>query len=66
MSDPRYCDDCGEAVYNGRCTNCHENLFILDQYHELDMAPPAENTDFMKKCREQQEAIEERKRNLEY
>jgi len=29
------CDDCGEKVYGGYCTNCHEEVFIAEQY-ELD------------------------------
>ncbi len=35
-----YCDDCGEPVYNGACTNCHEVLYIEEQYHDLDMDVP--------------------------
>lgn len=26
------CDDCGERIYDGCCTNCHEEVFIADQY----------------------------------
>lgn len=37
MSDPRYCDDCGSKVYGGACTNCHEAVYIEQQYHDLDM-----------------------------
>jgi hypothetical protein len=44
-----YCEDCGCKVYSGRCTNCHEELYILDQYYEQDMKLPDENSDFMKK-----------------
>lgn len=43
-----HCEDCGCAVYSGRCTNCHESLYILDQYYEQGMAAPDEDTDFMK------------------
>ena len=32
------CDDCGERVYGGYCTNCHEEVFIADQY-ERDGEP---------------------------
>lgn len=32
------CDDCGERVYDGYCTNCHEEVFIAEQY-ELDGEP---------------------------
>ena len=47
-----YCEDCGCEVYNGRCTNCHEELYILDQYIELDMPLPDEDSEFMKKANE--------------
>jgi hypothetical protein len=26
------CDDCGEQVYGGYCVNCHEDVFIAEQY----------------------------------
>lgn len=58
-----YCEDCGCRVYDGRCANCHEELYILDQYYELDMPLPDENSDFMKKVKEC-EADVERKRLL--
>lgn len=35
-----YCDDCGSKVYNGACTNCHEEIYIEQQYHELNMDTP--------------------------
>lgn len=49
------CEDCGCKVYNGRCTNCHEELYILDQYYELDMDLPDEDSEFMKKVYKQLE-----------
>lgn len=42
-----YCEDCGCAVYDGACTNCHESLYILDQYIDLGMALPSDDSDFM-------------------
>lgn len=47
-----YCEDCGCKVYNGRCTNCHEELYILDQYLELGMELPLEDSEFMQRIRE--------------
>lgn len=35
-----HCENCGSKVYSGRCVNCHEELYILDQYIDLDMDPP--------------------------
>lgn len=50
-----YCENCGCAVYDGRCTNCHEELYILDQYYELEMELPDQDSNFMKKVAEQEE-----------
>lgn len=50
----KYCENCGCKEYNGLCTNCDEESYIVDQYHELDMPLPDEDTEFMKKYREQQ------------
>jgi hypothetical protein len=58
-----YCEDCGCKVYSGRCTNCHEELYILDQYYEQDMELPDENSDFMQKVNEQQKAVSEKERS---
>lgn len=49
-----YCEDCGCKVFSGRCTNCHEELFTLDQYEELkgtdfELPMPDENSKFMKR-----------------
>lgn len=52
-----YCEDCGCKVYSNGCTNCNEELYILDQYHELDMEIPSKDTEFMKKATEQQRKI---------
>jgi len=38
-------------VYDGRCTNCHEVLYIRDQYEELGMPLPAEDSEFMQQVR---------------
>lgn len=29
-----YCEDCGCRVYNGACTNCHEEVYIAEQHYE--------------------------------
>jgi hypothetical protein len=49
-----YCEDCGCKVFSGRCTNCHEELYILDQYYEENMPLPDEDSKFMEKVREQE------------
>ena len=54
-----YCDNFGCKMYSGRCTNCHEELYILDQYDELNMEYPDEDSEFMQKVREQQKDVSE-------
>lgn len=52
-----YCEDCGCKKYGNRCTNCNEELFIVDQYIELDMPLPNDNTLFMQKVIEHEKII---------
>lgn len=35
-----HCKNCGERVFRGLCTNCHEENFIENQYIDLDMPVP--------------------------
>jgi hypothetical protein len=30
-----YCEDCGCVMYNGFCTNCHEEVYIEEQYYDI-------------------------------
>jgi len=57
----KYCENCGCKMYNGRCTNCHEELYILDQYYELGWELPHGDSDFMKKVEEQRKEIKSKK-----
>ena len=52
-----YCENCGCKVHSNGCVNCNEELYILDQYDELEMQRPNEDSDFMKKVREKQEQL---------
>ena len=45
------CEDCGCRVYGGFCTNCHEEVFIAEQYYEDGLPLPDEETEFMQKLR---------------
>lgn len=61
-----YCEDCGCKVYNGRCTNCHEELYILDQYEELsgtefELPMPSEDSAFIKKAHKCEKEVELRR-----
>lgn len=60
------CENCGCAVYDGRCTNCHESLYIMDQYLDLSAEGfplPADDSEFMQRVR-QDEADVRRKKAL--
>jgi len=35
-----YCEDCGCIMDGGFCTNCHEEVFIEEQYTELHEEVP--------------------------
>ncbi len=32
-----FCPECGMAVYNGICTNCHEDMIIEQECYEYDI-----------------------------
>ena len=48
------CEDCGNRIGIHGCTWCNEESYIVDQYIEENMPLPDEDTEFMKKFREQQ------------
>ena len=52
-----YCENCGCKVFSGKCVNCHEELYILEQYYELGMPLPNDDTEFMQKVYQQQKEI---------
>lgn len=35
-----HCLNCGEKVYRGLCTNCHEENYIENQYMDLNEPVP--------------------------
>lgn len=43
-----YCSDCGCKVYNGACTNCHEAVYIEQQYYDLGMDTSEWSNEFKK------------------
>ncbi len=45
MKNSKTCEDCGCRVYNGHCTNCHEETFIADQYRDNNEAVPKSISD---------------------
>ena len=47
------CENCNCKVYNGACVNCHEEVYIMEQYYDLqgtehELPLPEEGTEFMK------------------
>lgn len=52
-----YCDNCGCRSYNGACTNCHEEIYIAQQYIENGDYLPPEDTEFTKRLRKAQKEI---------
>lgn len=34
------CEDCGCRIAGGHCVNCHEEVFIAQQYRDLGMEVP--------------------------
>lgn len=35
-----FCKDCGCKVYSGACTNCHEEIYIEQQYNSCYLPVP--------------------------
>lgn len=53
-----YCEDCGCKVFSGKCTNCHEELYIEEQYIDQDMKLPNSDSEFMKKVNKQRKEVD--------
>lgn len=47
-----YCENCGCKSYNGACTNCHEEIYIEEQYIDLEMPIPQTISNKAQECRE--------------
>lgn len=54
-----YCDNCGHIMDSrGYCTWCDEEIFIIDQYEELGMPLPADDTEFMQRAEQSKIRVE--------
>lgn len=53
----KHCEDCGNIMDHYGCTWCNEESYIVDQYYELNMPLPDEETEFMKRYNEQQKKL---------
>ena len=54
-----YCKDCGCKVYGGICSNCHEELYIIENQSEYIDTPLS--NDFLKKAKKQRRALNEQR-----
>lgn len=55
-----YCPDCGCKMFGGFCTNCHEEVYIEEQYFDIGEAAPIAISEKASKFREQ---VKESKHN---
>jgi hypothetical protein len=65
-----YCEDCGCKVYNGHCTNCHEETYIAEQNANMENTEDmiAFSPAFIEKVEQQKEEAKEiiKNKNDEY
>ena len=54
----KYCEDCGNRVYNGHCTWCHKETYIYEQNIGNDELSPMSD-EFMDKVRTQRKQAKE-------
>ncbi len=54
------CEDCGCRTSGGICSNCQEELYIIEYQHEYVDLPLS--NDFQNKAKEQKQYLKERKR----
>jgi hypothetical protein len=54
-----YCEDCGCRTSGGVCSNCQEELYILNEQYQEDPFPLSQ--EFVDKAKEQKELLESRK-----
>lgn len=57
----RECENCGCKMGHHGCTWCNEESYIVDQYYEMEMELPSEDTEFMKNYYEQQKSLKSKK-----
>ena len=56
------CPDCGCGTSNGVCSNCQEELYIIENQSEYIIEPLSD--DFSRRARQQQEYIREQGKAL--
>jgi hypothetical protein len=57
MGMSQYCEDCGCKMSGGICSNCHEELFIMENQSEFIDFPLSE--EFLQKADKQKKETEE-------
>ena len=53
------CEDCGCKVYGGICSNCQEELFIIENQSEFIYTPLSD--DFLEKAKKQRRTLNEQR-----
>lgn len=55
-----YCPDCGCKMYNGVCTNCHEEMIIEQELYAFDIPISDEFNDKLADVKESQKVYAKR------
>jgi len=53
-----YCEDCGCKLNNGICSNCQEELYIIENQYEYINEPLPD--EFINKAKEQRKLLDDR------
>ena len=53
------CEDCGCKIYGGICSNCQEELFIIENQSEFIYTPLSD--DFLEKAKKQRRTLNEQR-----
>ena len=53
------CEDCGTRMYSGICSNCQEELYIVENQSDSITEPLSQ--EFLAKVDEQKQLLEDRK-----
>ncbi len=59
-----YCNDCGCKMSGGICSNCHEELYILEYQGDYIDSPLSD--EFMEKAQEQQVIVSNKLKIKDY
>ena len=55
----KYCENCGCKIYGGICSNCYEELYIIENQAEFIEQPLSD--EFLQKAKKQRQELENKK-----